>query len=468
MGWAKGQVLYGDRYVIERVLKQGGFGITYLASNQQKQPVVIKTLKDDFLNDLEYGELKDRLLRDFEREATRLAICTHPHIVQIENVFFEGELPCIAMEYVEGEDLKQRVKERGVLPESEALLYMQQIGEALMVVHSKGLLHRDLKPHNIVVRTRQREAVLLDFGIAREFVSGITQTHSIYATHGFAPKEQYDQRSKRGEYTDVYGLAATLYFLLTGLVPPPAFTRVFEDTLVPPKIENRRIGEQVNQAILSGMAIEPSDRPQSVGEWLGLLIGTSAAPRSTPQRQVRPRSQPQSTRNKPQKSKLGRRVTQKSAGGGSSRFGLAHIACVNLLIYPVIGWLLAHYAAPDWIVTLSLVGAATNAIASISTSKTIGCLTFLTWFSSVFLAGIWAVCSVYLTTATEVGIIAGAVASLAAIAVVGTIALLCFFLLLWSAFGKSLKLNQKVYLCLILSGTAWFGLILGWLWEMSR
>ena len=453
MGWAKGQALYGDRYVIERVLKQGGFGITYLANNQHKQPVVIKTLKDDFLNDLEYGELKNRLLRDFEREATRLAICTHPHIVQIENVFFEGELPCIAMEYVEGEDLKQRVKERGVLPESEALLYMRQIGEALMVVHSKGLLHRDLKPHNIVVRSRQREAVLLDFGIAREFVAGVTQTHSIYATHGFAPKEQYDQRSKRGEYTDVYGLAATLYFLLTGLIPPPAFTRVFEDTLVPPKIENRRIGKHVNQAILTGMAIEPSDRPQSVGEWLGLLTGTSAAPRRTAQRQVSQRYQRQSALNQPQ-TKLRRQVTQ--------------IACINLLIYPVVGWLLAHYAAPDWIVTLSLVGAATNAIASISTSKTIGCLTFLTWFPSVFLAGIWAVCSVYLTTATASGIIAGAVASLAALAVVGAIALLCFFLLLWSAFGKSLRLNQKVYLCLILSGTAWFGLILGWLWEMSR
>lgn len=271
MVWATGQKLYGSRYVIERKLAQGGFGITYLAKNRQGKPVVIKTLNEEALTNPELYEYRDKYLRDFKREANWLAQCRHPHIVKIEDTFLEGSLPCILMEYIDGEDLRKRVKSRGALSPTEALRYIQQIGEALTVVHDKGLLHRDLKPDNIMVRSSLSEAVLIDFGIAREFVPNITQTQSVYVTLGFAPIEQYDQQAKRGAFTDVYALAATLYFLLTGKEPPPAFMRLVRDSLKPPQQINQSISDDVNQAILQGMALQPENRPQSVQQWLTLF-----------------------------------------------------------------------------------------------------------------------------------------------------------------------------------------------------
>ncbi|MEQ9368390.1 MAG: serine/threonine-protein kinase [Coleofasciculus chthonoplastes F3-SA18-01] len=272
MVWVNGQQLYGRRYVIERKLGQGGFGITYLAKDRKGKPLVIKTLKDEVMTNPDFIDFRDKYQRDFEREATRLAVCKHPHIVQIENVFHEQSLPCIAMEYIQGEDLWRRVRNRSPLSEAEALGYIQQIGEALTLVHDKGLLHRDLKPQNIMVRSDVSEAVLIDFGIAREFIPNLTQTHSVHVTPGFAPLEQYDEQAHRGEYTDVYGLAATLYCLLTTKVPPPTFMRVVRDSLQSPQALNSKVSDRVNQAILTGMELQPENRPQSVSEWLRLLI----------------------------------------------------------------------------------------------------------------------------------------------------------------------------------------------------
>ncbi|MEQ9625274.1 GUN4 domain-containing protein [Coleofasciculus chthonoplastes] len=272
MVWVNGQKLHGRRYVIERKLGQGGFGITYLAKDRKGKPLVIKTLKDEVMTNPDFIDFRDKYQRDFEREATRLAVCKHPHIVQIENVFHEQSLPCIAMEYIQGEDLWRRVRNRSPLSEAEALGYIQQIGEALTLVHDKGILHRDLKPHNIMVRSDVSEAVLIDFGIAREFLPNLTQTHSVHVTPGFAPLEQYDEQAHRGEYTDVYGLAATLYCLLTTKVPPPAFMRVVRDSLQPPQALNSNVSDKVNLAILTGMELQPENRPQSVSEWLRLLI----------------------------------------------------------------------------------------------------------------------------------------------------------------------------------------------------
>ncbi len=113
----------------------------------------------------------------------RLALCRHPHIVQIENVFDEDNLPCMAMEYIEGEDLGKRITNKGALPEGEVLQYIRKIGEALILVHEKGLLHRDLKPSNIMMRAGKPEAVLIDFGLARQFISGAALQHTESVTH---------------------------------------------------------------------------------------------------------------------------------------------------------------------------------------------------------------------------------------------------------------------------------------------
>jgi WD40 repeat protein/tRNA A-37 threonylcarbamoyl transferase component Bud32 len=271
MVWNPGQPLFGGRYFIERKLGEGGVGITYLARNQSNQLRVIKTLKEEILNDRAWKPHREKLRQDFRSEAVRLAVCRHPHVVQIENIFDEYDLPCMVMEYIEGDDLGQILKFRGILSETEALLYIRQISEALIVIHAKGLLHRDIKPRNIMIRTGKLEAVLIDFGIAREFVPGLIQRHTVYRTPGFAPPEQYQLEAPRGEYIDVYGLAATLYTLLTGIIPTSADQRDRNISLEAPITLNPSISASVNQAIMHGMSMQPQYRPQSVREWLDLF-----------------------------------------------------------------------------------------------------------------------------------------------------------------------------------------------------
>ena len=126
MAWQAGTQLFGKRYTIERQLGEGGFGITYLAKKDNGKRVVIKTLKDELLRHKEFPKFRDR----FRDEALRLSLCRHPYIVEIDNAFDEDKLPCIAMEYVEGEDLGTLVENQGYLSETEALQYIWQIGEA--------------------------------------------------------------------------------------------------------------------------------------------------------------------------------------------------------------------------------------------------------------------------------------------------------------------------------------------------
>ncbi|MBO3460830.1 serine/threonine protein kinase [Aetokthonos hydrillicola Thurmond2011] len=282
MVWNPGQQLFEGRYVIERKLGEGGIGITYLARNKQRDLRVIKTLKEEIRNNPDWKPYQTKLKQDFRDEATRLAVCRHPHIVEIETIFDEFNIPCIAMEYVEGEDLGKRLEKKGPLSESEAVLYIQQIGEALTVIHRKGLLHRDIKPSNIMIRKGKLEAVLIDFGIAREFVPNVVQKHTVYRTPGFAPLEQYELEAPRGEYIDVYGLAATLYSLITSRVPTSAYDRAKNIPLIPPQRLNPKISDKVNQAVIRGMELKSNSRPQSIQQWLELLNAKNSLMLSSP------------------------------------------------------------------------------------------------------------------------------------------------------------------------------------------
>ncbi|MEG3850708.1 serine/threonine-protein kinase [Microcoleus sp. herbarium19] len=267
MVWTPGQRLNGDRYIIEGKLGEGGFGVTYLAQKaQNRQRVVIKTLKDELLSDRNFAWFRDK----FRDEALLLSLCKHTNIVQIDNYFIDGNLPCIAMEYVAGKDLLNLVEKRGILWETEALNYIRQVAEAVIVVHEKGLLHRDIKPQNIMVRDNF-DAVLIDFGLARGFIPDRTQQMTVGLTHGFAPPEQYGEMGRFAEYTDVYALAATLYYILTRTPPTAAFMRAFNDPLKPPFQINPNISDAVHRAIMKGMEMNETKRPQSVQKWLDML-----------------------------------------------------------------------------------------------------------------------------------------------------------------------------------------------------
>ncbi|MBW4493084.1 MAG: GUN4 domain-containing protein [Oscillatoria princeps RMCB-10] len=280
MVWPAGHVLQNGKYIIEKKIREGSFGITYLARETAGNLTVIKTLNDEVRQRRDFAKVQ----QDFLNEALRLAKCSHPHIVRVDELICEESFWCIVMEYIDGTDLATRIETRGALPLSEALLYTRQIGDALTAVHKQGFLHRDIKPLNILLRKDKVEAVLIDFGIAREFTPNLTQIHTLYFSDGFAPIEQYDRRAIRGAYTDVYGLAATLYAMVTAKVPEYAPSRDRStvkhktDSLIPPKELNPLLSDRLNEALLLGLALEPENRPLSVVEWLKLLDADSSAP----------------------------------------------------------------------------------------------------------------------------------------------------------------------------------------------
>lgn len=262
-----GKSLQEGKYTLESTLGQGGFGITYRAMHHYlRQPVVIKTIHTPSA-----GEDSFELQQQFQDEARRLALCNHPNIVRVSDFFIEDGLPFMVMDYIAGYPLDALVfPTQQPLPEAEATHYIRQIGHALEGIHRNGLLHRDIKPHNIIRRQDSQTVVLIDFGIAREFELGQVQTHTSFISTGYAPIEQYMSQAQRTPATDVYGLAATLYALLTATVPVASVLR--DRTPLPsPRDLNPQVSPALSRAVMTGMAMEAHDRPQTVRDWLTYL-----------------------------------------------------------------------------------------------------------------------------------------------------------------------------------------------------
>lgn len=259
-----GQSLQDGKYTLEKVLGKGRFTITYRATDEAGNYVAIKTLNDSLLHELTQTEI-DELKSKFRTQGLKLAQCNNRHIVRVKEILKEGQVQCVVMEYVDGMNLAEKQ-----LPQKLALSYIQQIGEALIQVHDRHLLHLNIKPENIILRSGLPQAVLIDFGLAQAFDHPSIAMRS--REEGFSAPEMYSETQEKGTYTDVYSLAATLYELLTGQVPVSAIARQDSQArLIPPKEIARQIGDRVERAILKGMALDRSDRPQTVREWLTLL-----------------------------------------------------------------------------------------------------------------------------------------------------------------------------------------------------
>jgi len=276
-----GTTLQSGKYTLNQEIGRGGFGITFKATHHfLNQIVVIKTLNEKLRQHPDFVKFE----RQFQDEARRLATCIHPNIVRVSDFFVEDRLPYMVMEYIPGETLLEAFVLPGIpMPEATAIHYIRQIGAALQVIHNNGLLHRDVKPDNIILRRGTQEVVLIDFGIAREFNSGVRQTHTGMVSEGYSPIEQYLSQAPRTPATDVYGLAATLYALLTAQVPLPALLRDREPMPSPLELQPH-LSAAVNQAVMRGMAVEARFRPATVAEWLKLLPGdgVSVLPQPVP------------------------------------------------------------------------------------------------------------------------------------------------------------------------------------------
>ncbi|MDX2231883.1 MAG: serine/threonine-protein kinase [Leptolyngbyaceae cyanobacterium bins.349] len=274
-----GKSLQDGKYTLEQVLGEGGFGITFRATHHYlQQTVVIKTLNPTNQANAEFSQAQQQ----FQDEGRRLALCVHPNIVRVSDFFIEAGMPYLVMDYIPGYNLEQVVFPDRPLPEAEAINYVRQIGAALQVIHANGLLHRDVKPQNIILRQGTNEVILIDFGISREFTLGMTQTHTSIISTGYAPPEQYLAQAKRTPATDVYGLAATLYALLTAHVPVPSILRD-RQPMPAPRDLYPEITAATNQAVLRGMALDVQYRPHAIAEWLRLLPdSTSVQARPNP------------------------------------------------------------------------------------------------------------------------------------------------------------------------------------------
>ncbi|MBD2390258.1 serine/threonine-protein kinase [Aphanizomenon flos-aquae NRERC-008] len=277
--WQPGQQINNGRFIIQgKPLGSGGFGTTYKALEPSTGKLyAIKTLNQQMQLREDFPEQQVK----FINEALTIKGFDHQHILKVHEVIQAGELFGVVMEYIDGVTLFQYLRQKGQLTESEALLYIDQIGQALEYVHAKGSLHRDIKPANILLRQNKQEAVLIDFGLTRSIA---TKSMTASLTEGYAPIEQYRRKGSFGPHTDVYALAATLYYLLTAdglnqegeFSPVPAQNRKYDDEPLPaPKHYNSGISQRVNDAILAGMEIEPENRTPTVlkfRENLGLVV----------------------------------------------------------------------------------------------------------------------------------------------------------------------------------------------------
>ncbi len=259
-----GQIL-NDRYEIKRQVGTGGMADVYMAIDRLLgRTVAVKVLHPQFSRDPVYIER-------FRHEAQAAANITHPNIVNVYDWGVEGDLHYIIMEYVEGKSLKDVILENAPLMPERAVEIAISICMALEAAHSHGIVHRDIKPHNVIV-TRDNQIKVMDFGIARTSGgSSITQTGTIIGTAQYISPEQAQGRTADPR-SDLYSLGIVLYELLTAKVPfdgetpvAIAYKHVREDPL-PPSILNPDISPELEAIVLKALAKNPQNRYQSATE----------------------------------------------------------------------------------------------------------------------------------------------------------------------------------------------------------
>jgi len=268
--------LQGGKYRIERVLGQGGFGITYLATQLSLQRQV--AIKEFFMKDFCCRDertytistpstgsyrLAEQYRKKFIKEARNLARLNHPNIINVIDVFEENKTVYYVMPYLSGGSLQDCVRRHGALSEQEAMKYVKQIASALKYMHEEQhICHYDVKPANILLDDKGN-AVLIDFGISKNYDSNgyETTTTPIGLSEGYAPIEQYQQNVEEfSPVSDVYALGATLYFLLHGRTPVPAVNRASGMAL----LMRKNLSPDIKQVINASLKLSKRERSQSV------------------------------------------------------------------------------------------------------------------------------------------------------------------------------------------------------------
>ncbi len=277
----------GD-YRIIRMIGQGGFGITYLAQHRVFGPVALKEL---FLNSgatycsresttrqqviPQFDHTQFELFKKrFEEEArTLFNLQDIEGVVKVLDIFEENDTIYFSMVYLGGEKLEDYIKRRGRLTEEDGLGILKTLGRTLHAIHQRNVLHRDVKPANVIIGTAG-QVTLIDFGIARSYVDEITETHTTFHSPRYAPPEQKIANAKLGAYSDVYALGATAYFIFTGTPPQSIEERITEDFISPRQLV-ASLPAYIDEAITRSLAMKKEARFQTIKDFLAALQITS-------------------------------------------------------------------------------------------------------------------------------------------------------------------------------------------------
>ena len=275
-----------EDYEIRYVLGEGGFGLTYLAHDMKlDKPVAIKEYLpadlavrkgDNSVIPKSSGSESDFTwgLERFLDEARMLARFDHKNIVRVHRFFQAHGTAYIVMEYVDGETLSSLLQREQTLSYQNLLSILNPLLSGLEIVHKGDVLHRDIKPGNIIIRD-SGAPVLIDFGAARQAVGARSRSVTAIVTPGYAPIEQYSTRGRQGPWTDIYALGAICYRAMTGETPIDATERVRRDPLVP--LSKQPISEGYPGSFLGAvdraLSVDEEERPQSIGEWRDMFEG---------------------------------------------------------------------------------------------------------------------------------------------------------------------------------------------------
>ncbi len=268
----RGTLLY-NRYRIVEILGQGGMGSVYRAIDENLGVDV--AVKENLFTTEEYA-------RQFRLEAIILANLRHPNLPRVTDHFvIEDQGQYLVMDYIEGEDLRQRMERLGTLPEEDVILIGAAMCDALAYLHSRKppILHRDIKPGNVKI-TPEGNIFLVDFGLAKVVQgSQATTTGARAMTPGYSPPEQYGT-ARTDPRSDIYSLGATLYAALTGVIPEDGLARAMDNAqLTPVRKRNPNVSRRLAAAIEKAMAVDPDDRFQTAEEFKKALLRSTARTR---------------------------------------------------------------------------------------------------------------------------------------------------------------------------------------------
>jgi serine/threonine protein kinase len=275
MSLTPGQIIQ-DRYRVVRLLGPGGMSANYEAVDTVLN--VRCFLKEMVPYPGTFGDGLAQLREQFQQEARLLAELRHPNLPRVTDHFDDDGNVYLVMDFIQGQRLDQIIGSGEQISEDKALEWTQQLMEALAYCHAQGVIHRDVKPQNVIV-TSQGQAILVDFGLAKLVDPDNPRTRTVMrglGTPEYAPPEQYDTKQGYTDpRTDIYSLGATLYHALVGEPPPALSERVVDPaSLIPIRRHKADVSRSIDRAVMKAMSLQPARRFQSIAEMHKALFGS--------------------------------------------------------------------------------------------------------------------------------------------------------------------------------------------------